>query len=190
MGLNIGNIGASLSGLRSLPQFGQVRLPAASTAAPPLGSSQDDGAPGPFFKERDEAPLRAGFGRGSLSPQGAALLTINRTTEQVRENTPTIEDIRARFREARSAEDADETRRARFERDDAGDARRIQTRIPAAAAQARNFISEINQTIVDTQARLRGEESGGATGGPTIQIGGESFAFGIADPGSRLDVRV
>lgn len=188
MGLSIGNIGGILGALRSSPQFAQTRLSRDPVGIPRANSRDKNEGIGPFFKKRDEPTLRAGFGQGTLSPSGAALLTINRTIEQVQRNIPTIEEIRARFRV--NAAEAEESRRVRLGREERNTARRVEVRVPEASAQARSFISGINEAAGAALASFSGEDAPQREQGPTIRIGGESFAFGNRSPGTRLDVSV
>lgn len=56
----------------------------------------------------DQVEIRAGFGRDTLSPQGAALETVSKNLARARELVPTVEELSARAREA-SAREAAET---------------------------------------------------------------------------------
>ena len=103
MGLNIGPVTGALAALRSAPEFGQVRLRGDEPLRTPEAGQRRDFEPFSPRTQRDSNEIRAGFGEGTLSPQGAALRTINRTIERVREHQPTIQDIREQF-QARAAE--------------------------------------------------------------------------------------
>src|SRR5262245_38319863 len=110
MGLNIGQIPAALAGLRSSPEFGRVRF--REDADPSIARrAEADEAPALGLGRREETLPRAGFGEGTLSPQGAALRTINRTVEESRRALPSLNDIRSRF-QANAAEARREAQQA------------------------------------------------------------------------------
>lgn len=157
MGLNIGGITGSLASLRSLPEFGQVRLGARREPVSLPGSQGTDSGRGPFFRGEQSQPPNVGFGQG-LSPQGAALRTLNTTIEQTRQTIPTIEEIRERFIIASSAR-RDEVQRARIERTERSLTRRVESRIPEASPQARNFVSGLDEAAGQAQIRLEGAQA-------------------------------
>ena len=138
MGLNIGGVTGSLASLRSSPDFAQVRLGAQRdpVTLPGVRQADDDGR-GPFFRRQGPPQIQVGFGRG-LSPQGAALRTISATIENTRRTIPTIKEIRERFIIASSAR-RDQAQRVVTERTERTLTRRVESRIPEASAQARNF---------------------------------------------------
>jgi len=203
MGLSIGQIPAAVAGLRGSPDFGRVRL--RDEAAPSLRvadtTTASKDAPALGLGGRDESGFaRAGFGDGTLSPQGAALRTIRRTVEETRKALPSLDDIRARFQAAA----AEERRVARETGLGSGRAveasarstedvglRRVERRIPEAAAQARKFISGVSDAAAQAIARTGGDAAPARDGGATIQIGGETVAFtnrGDRKDRPRLDV--
>ena len=205
MGLSIGQIPAAVAGLRGSPDFGRVRLRAEAVPSPRVADTADNsnGLPALGFGGRDEPSFpRAGFGDGTLSPQGAALRTIRRTVEEARKALPSLDDIRARFL-ATAAEERRAAREAGFGSGRAQDSnvrgnedvtvRRVERRIPEAAAQARKFISDVSSAAAQAIERTGGDAAPARDGSPTIQIGGEKVSF--ADRGDRndrprIDVRV
>jgi len=202
MGLSIGQIPAAVAGLRSSPEFGRVRLrDRGSVSLREAGAQEEPRALG--FGARDDANTpRAGFGDGTLSPQGAALRTIRRTVEEARDALPTLDDIRARF-QAAAAEDRRAAREAGFAagglenaretpREELG-VRRVERRIPEAAAQARRFISGISEAAASASERTGGETTTARAAGPSIQIGSEQISFADREDRPtrpRIDVRV
>ena len=209
MGLSIGGVTGSLAALRSSPDFGQARLGARRDPVSLPGARQaDDDGRGPFFNRSEPRQVEVGLGRG-LSPQGAALATINATIENTRRTIPTIEEIRERFIIASSAR-RDDAQRATIERTERSLTRRIESQIPEASAQARNFTSGLDETAATTQARLesnqaeaqaitqaRAETTAAAeptvdTGAadPAVPIDGQQSGFSTSGNGVRLDVSV
>lgn len=199
MGLSIGGITGSLASLRSLPEFGQVRLGARREPVSLPGAQRTDDGRGPFFRKEQSQPARVGFGQG-LSPQGAALRTLSTTIEQTRRTIPTIDEVRERFI-LLSTGRRNETQRVAIERTERSLTRRVESRIPEASVQARNFIGGLNEAAGKALARIEALqapaesadteslEAVGATG-PTIQINGQLIGFGTSDSEFRLDVRV
>ena len=201
MGLNIGGVTGSLASLRSSPDFAQVRLGAQRdpVTLPGVRQADDDGR-GPFFRRQGPPQIQVGFGRG-LSPQGAALRTISATIENTRRTIPTIKEIRERFIIASSAR-RDQAQRVVTERTERTLTRRVESRIPEASAQARNFGGGLDEIRGQAQAPLEGAqaeaeaETAVATdveadaAGPTNQINDEQFGFGASENEVRLDVRV
>ena len=57
----------------------------------------------------------------------------------------------------------------------------VVSRLPNPAVQARSFISSINDAAATALARVGEGEAPEPSGGPTIQINGESFSFGNAN---------
>ena len=189
MGLSIGGVTGSLASLRSSPDFGQARLGAQRdpVTLPGVRQADDDGR-GPFFRRQGPPQIQVGFGRG-LSPQGAALRTINTVIENTRRTIPTIEEIRERFIIVSSAR-RDEAQRVATERTERTLTRRVESRIPEASAQARNFISGLDDAAATAQARFEETETEEEVAAPTIQINGQQFGFGTSENEVRLDVRV
>ncbi len=203
MGLSIGQIPAAVAGLRASPEFGRVRLRDEAAPSPRAADKANADEPRELgFGRRDDSTPRAGFGDGTLSPQGAALRTIRRTVEEARKALPSLDDIRARF-QAAAAEDRRAARGAGFGSGRAEDAnarsgedfsvRRVERRIPEAAAQARKFISDVSNAVAQANDRVGGETPRARDANPTIQIGGERVSFaGVGDRGNRprIDLRV
>ena len=189
MGLSIGAITGSLAALRSSPDFGQARLGARRDPVSLPGARQaDDNGRGPFFNRQAPREVQVGFGRG-LSTQGAALRTINATIENTRRTIPTIEEIRERFIIASSAR-RDEVQRVSTERTESSLTRRVESQIPEASAQARNFTSGLDETAATTQARFEQIETEEDVTAPTTQSEAQPLDFSTSENGVRLDVSV
>lgn len=153
MGLSIGGITGSLAALRSSPDFGQARLGARRDPISLPGARRtDDNGRGPFFNRQEPRQVEVGLGRG-LSPQGAALRTINATIENTRRTIPTFEEIRERFILTSSAR-REEVQRAAAERTERSLTRRVESRIPEASAQVQNFVSSPDEAPGQAEARL------------------------------------
>ncbi len=210
MGLSIGQIPAAVAGLRSSPEFGRVRLREDTDPSIPRRAASNDETPALGLGRREEALPRAGFGEGTLSPQGAALRTVNRTIEASRRALPSLDDIRSRF-QANAADARREAQEANLaaQREDRVAQRevaprevpqraveerptiqRVERRIPEAAAQARRFISSVNDAAGQAVERSGGEVPARPTGA-SIQIRGERTAIDDRDEQRpRIDVRV
>ena len=197
MGLSIGQIPAAVAGLRSSPDFGRVRLRDEAQPFPRTSGKQDAAD-----DSHNPNTPRAGFGDGTVSPQGAALRTIRRTVEETRKSVPTLDELRARF-QAAAAEERRAAREAGFgtgrtsdnpRSDEELSARRIERRIPEAAAQARKFIGGVSDAVAQANDRINGHTPQPRDNGPSIQIRGERvpFANGGDRNGDRprIDVRV
>lgn len=181
MGLSIGNmplfIGAATPMKR--PEPPKLVDSKFATFAARLGS-RDDFVPRFFNSDRPRA-LSVGFGKGSVSPQTAAVAVISRDLKQTRKVIPTpgeaSDRVRARLVERRKAQTR-EFRKQQLER-----------RNPANSLQARRFIEALNTTAQTTQARLNGEEPPEPNGRNTVQINGETVRFTRRDSAPRFDVR-
>ncbi len=189
MGSSIGGITGPLAALRSSPDFGQTRLGARRDPISLPGARRTDGSGrGPFFNRQEPRQVQVGLGRG-LSTQGAALNTINATIENTRRTIPTIEEIRNRFIIASSAR-RDDAQRVATERTEDSLTRRLESRIPEASAQARNFTSGLDETAATTQARFEQIETQDDVTAPTTQSEGQQSGFSTSENGARLDVSV
>jgi hypothetical protein len=191
MGLSIGQIPAALAGLRSSPEFGRVRLREGQAVSVPRDFNPDE-APSLGFGRRDQTLPRVGFGEGTLSAQGAALRTINRTVEEVRRAQPSLAELRARFQEKAAQIEAADLGRKRNEpgsAEDRNEFQRIERRIPEASAQARRFIGDVNAGAAQALGRTGGAAGRPQDSGPVVEIRGERIAFSDRDR-PRIDVRV
>ena len=209
MGLSIGGATGSLGSLRSSPDFGQVRLGAQRDPLTLPGVRQaDDNGRVPFSNRPEPRQINVGIGQG-LSTQGAALRTLNTTLELTRRTIPTIEQIRERFIIASSVR-RDEAQRTSAEQIERNLTRRIESRIPEASAQARNFVSDIDEAADTMQARLEGAQAEAQAvtqapvetapeaeatvdtqaAAPTTQSEGQRAGFSTSENGVRLDVQV
>ena len=199
MGLSIGGITGTVASLRSSPDFGQVRLGGQRDPLTLPGARQadDDDGRGPFFSRQEPRQVQVGLGQG-LSPQGAALRTISTTLELTRRTIPTIKEIRERFIIASSAR-RDEAQRANAELTERNLTRRVESRIPEASAQARNFVSGLDEVVNEEPVRFEGVKAeaeadvdgpDAAAAAPTNQSDGEQPGFSRPENEIRLDVRV
>lgn len=157
MGLRIGQTPSTLSALRNAPEFGRVRLDGrGSAAAEGVNAEQDPRGP---LSRQEEPQVRVGFGEGTLSPLSAALRTIDRTVEEVRRTQPSLEEIRAQF-QLRAAERRREAAEAQAANGDteipeeSEGVEQVERRIPAPGAQARNFVSPLNEAAEVAATRL------------------------------------
>ena len=196
MGLSIGQIPAALAGLRSSPEFGRVRFREETDPSISRRAESND-SPALGLGRREETLPRAGFGEGTLSPQGAALRTINRTVEESRRALPSLDDIRSRF-QANAAEARREAREESIAAREDVSARvteerpqvqRVERRIPEPAAQARRFITDVNEAAARAVERTGGEPVQRPEGA-SIQIRGERTPISERDERPRIDVRI
>ncbi len=209
MGLTIGGITGSLAALRSSPDFGQARLGARRDPVSLPGARQtNNNGRGPLFNRQEPRHVEVGFGQG-LSTQGAALNTINATIENTRRTIPTFQQIRERFIITSSARRG-EAQRVAIERTERSLTRRIESRIPEASAQARNFTSSLDETAATTQVRFEGAQAEARAvtqapvetapeaeatvdtqaAAPAPQVEGQQSGFSTSENGTRLDVSV
>lgn len=162
-----------------------------------LGQDDQSDRPALFRESRDQAP-RVGFGPDTLSTPAAALNALQGTVRNVREATPTLQEIsiglrresqeqRALIRE-RQIQDSFERRgieRSPFGENNRG-ATRIEFRVPEPAAQARNFINTLNDAAGSAQARFSNADAPPQSG-PTFQANGEQFPL-RSGPGTILNL--
>lgn len=188
MGLSIGQIPGNLNGLaRSAPlNRGGLRVDGPRL----IGGRDRDNRPvgANFFRRGEAEPIRAGFGRNTITAPGAAVLVLGQTIRSARSIVPTVQELRERLREnfenspiVGNAREANE-----FQRDPG--LRPIQTRRLDPAAQARNFVNAIDEAAGITQARLRGEEPETTEPRASIRINGNDFQFTQAANEQRLNV--
>lgn len=98
MGTSIGQISASsIAARRIASDTPPAERPAFTFSQPGAASASVDGG-----GDRIETPA-AGFGPGTLSGPGAALITLGRGVQAAREAIPTLDEIRARFQSDRTA---------------------------------------------------------------------------------------
>jgi hypothetical protein len=139
MGLSIGPVTNALAALRGAPEFGQARLRENDGLLRPREARRQDERS--LFEPRRQADpneVRAGFGEGTISPLTAALRTIDRTIQGVREHQPTIQDIREQF-QARAAERRAETFRNTRGEDSGNPLQRLEPDAPQASRLVREF---------------------------------------------------
>lgn len=183
MGLQIGQVSGALSSLRESSDFGRARVEQQPGALSRSGFQRD--GVGPFFEAKPPKP-QVGVGSG-LSTPGAALKTIDRTVAEVRKRTPSMEEIRERFRIS-SAEQRDRVLQANLERP----VRKpfqpaVERRIPEPAAQARNFITDVDDSHVDIETQFGNREPEVAPLGPSETPGLD--ASGLETPVREVPVR-
>lgn len=193
MGLNIGGNPAALAGARVAGDLFASRIRERENGPRLLGAPEPRERGGPFFQKEPQQKARVGFGEGTVSVPGAALDTIGRGVRNARQSVPTVEKIRQEHRARRAEIRAAAERRAverprrpepperpqRTERPQ----RRVQVRLPAPAAQARNFINQLDQTAAIAQARVTGQEIPAGPARASFEVNGQTFAFAAPNIG-------
>jgi hypothetical protein len=150
-----------------------------------------DSAEPAFFREDADAPVRAGFGQGSVSIPGSAVRTLRRGLDAGRQLVPTLEEAR------------EEARQDALQRNELQDRpENISPVRPSlgvesftarnnAANDARLFVNNLNTAADTTATRLRGEEPKPAVQSATVTIGSQSFQLDRnASEGTILNIRV
>ena len=202
MGASIGQLPAALAVTRG--DFRRERPDAPNLGFRRDGNSDRAAEARGLRPDEDKVATRVGFGEGTVSGPGAALITLSRGVRAARDIVPTLQELSADIRE-RSSADRDAVQRDAIARDPAPkdvNQPRVQTRVLEPATQARNFVNAINATAGKVQSRL----SGGPTPGlsrATFEVRGETFSAGEIGSSSedsqfsgpavtptRLDVRV
>lgn len=202
MGLNIGGNPAALAGARVAGDLFALRSRERADGPRLLGAPEPRERGGPFFQKEPQQKARVGFGEGTVSVPGAALDTIGRGVRNARQSVPTVEEIRqehrARRAEIRAAAERREVKRPRRpepperprrpeppERPQRTERpqRRVQMRLPAPAAQARNFINQLDQTAAIAQARVTGQEIPAGPARASFEVNGQTFAFAAPNIG-------
>lgn len=173
MGLNIGAITRDVSFTSATqPSVNGISTTRFQRGTAVSTQSQDGSNPlqGPVFN-RNQPELRAGFGANTLSPPGAALQTLNRGVEAVRQHTPTLqqqqEELRSRYAKLRT----------QFETKAPPPPRRLDLVSPRAQAVQRTgqFVSSLNEAANTAQARVRGVQPTSTQPGPQITINNQTF---------------
>ena len=179
MGLSIGQSLGFLQPARNAPQF--QRAERAPEAPPRVGfsiDSEDSDRSNPFART-ERAVVRIGFGEGTISAPGAAVITLRRGLRSARQIVPPLPQERADFGSRIADQGA-----ARAERNArAQAAQRADRTIAVATNQARNFINDVNEAAGVALARVRGEEPDEAFG-TAIEVGGQAFRFGAVGSAS------
>lgn len=100
----------------------------------------------------DAVDVRAGFGRNTLSPQGAALETVSKNLARARELVPSVEELSARAREASAREAAETAARQQkaseaetIAKANSAEPERAVSAVPKAEPFARFFEAQENQ---------------------------------------------
>jgi len=127
-----------------------------------------------LFSRRQPDILRTGFGQGTVSLPTAAIRTLGKGIEGVRQMVPTTEELREELR-TRAAE-LRETQQQELDDRRA----RIAEAPPLANAveQARGYLQDVGNAAATAQARLAGEQVPEAAGArATVEIGGQSFGY-------------
>lgn len=110
-------------------------------------------------EEQDD--IRAGFGRDTLSPQGAALETVSKNLARARELVPSVEELSARAREAAAREAAETAARQQRAREaeavakNGGDTAATEqpvTAVPKAEPFARFFEAQEKKAAASEQS--------------------------------------
>ena len=95
-------------------------------------------------QDREETfEFRAGWGKDTLSPNGAALVVLGRNIESARRVVPTVEELRDQLRETRAEQRAAQEE-AVGRREEA--ARQVESFRPEPTPRARSFVQDTEQT--------------------------------------------
>lgn len=200
MGASIGQLPATLSASRAA-------LRRERPATPELGFRGEDNSDQSaerLGRSEEKVAVRAGFGEGTVSGPGAALITLSRGVRAAREIVPTLQELSAEARN-RATSDRDAVQRDAIRRDTTpreAERPRVQSRVLEPATQARNFVNAINTAAGEVQSRVTGQPTPGLSRA-TFEIRGQTFSAGeiaassdespLSGPAvtpSRFDVRV
>ena len=168
MGLNIG---AAARAVSALPPTGLNRPDRAAVPRDPEADRRGD-----LVQRPEEPEIRAGFGENTLSPNGAALETLDSNLEVAGRLVPTVEELRqrAQVNQAQRA-DAVETRTARTP-----DVRRRETVRPEPNPAVRNFATEPRpESVQNPQLQETDRVSGNRAENPLPQPAND-----------RIDIRI
>jgi len=144
-----------------------------------------------LFERGQQPRLRTGFGRDTVSIGAASVRAIDGTFDGARKTVPTVQETIDRQRVRAAAVREERFRRLRTNQ------RPVTRTIPAPDAQARNFITALNDTASTAQARVRGEEPAASARAARIEVNGQAFPVdteqGLPRAGEpltpRLDIR-
>lgn len=204
MGLPIGQAPVALVALSGTRRVKSVSLFDKSDR-PPLrlpGKGEASDKPSLFSRPRRDT-VQIGRSAGIVSSPGAALNTVTRSVKEGKKLIPSIKELEIGFRRNASESRAQTREQFRtqiqkkpslqkpkapsaFERHKTN---RVELRLPNPSAQARNFISALNETAGELQATFSGEERP-RTSGASFRINGESFPIADRSPGARLNITV
>lgn len=148
-----------------------VRLVQGSSGQPPRVEADEPRAGAALLDREPPRDLRAGFGKDTITPPGAAVSALGQGLRTARQVVPQLVEMAQEQRQRRAEEGrADQ---------EAGTARRPEQRRLEAAPQAANFVNG-----------LGGAANAQAPGGPSPPGNGQTAAAGgVRQTDRRLDVR-
>lgn len=135
------NIGAASRAISSLAPAGFIRPERAAVTTP------EGEQPGQLIRREKPPEIRVGFGENTLSPSGAALRTLDRNLEAAGQLVPSVEELRARAREAQAL------REAAQETAEPVEFRQPERVRPEPSPAARNFVQDEARPIATEPAR-------------------------------------
>jgi hypothetical protein len=128
-----------------------------------------------FAREARTPEIHAGFGENTVSIPGLSVNTIQRNVSEARRVVPDLQEQQQRVRERAAEQRALQApRESRFE-----PAVFRQSRHEfAARAQARQFVTSVNDAAGAALARVQGEQpTANAGNGPAIRINGQTIGL-------------
>jgi len=116
--------------------------------------------------------LRTGFGEGTVSPPTTVMHTLGGGLESAERVVPSAREVVDELRASRAGE-----REARARELEERRAKRPEPPLRNAFAQARDFISALNQSATTARARLSGEAAPATAVRASVQINGQALGF-------------
>ena len=175
MGLRIGQFATAAGPVRYPPRGDWLGFRAPDARDGPGFFPESEKGADFFAREARTPELQAGFGENTVSIPGLTLDTIQRNISEAKRIVPDLREQQQRDRD-RAAEQREllAPRESRFE----PVAFDQSSHEYAARAQARQFITSVNQAAESALARSRDEQAATDTdGGATIRIGGQTIEF-------------
>lgn len=162
------DIGAASRAISSLAPAGFIRSDRAAATTP------EGEQPGQLIRREKPPEIRVGFGENTLSPSGAALRTLDRNLEAAGQLVPTVEELRARAREAQAL------REAAQETAEPVEFRQPERVRPEPSPAARNFVQDEARPVATEPTRSEATETP-AEERPPVEFG--------APTGARLNLQ-
>ncbi len=186
MGLRIGDIPSRLGSLTPSARTEPPKIVKAELR-PLRAVNRDEARPNLFFDREKPEIVRAGFGEGTVSTPTAAIHALRGGLRSARRAVPSVEQTREQLRERLAEQREEGALRAEARREHL---RRVEFRRPDPAAQARNFINQVDRAAGAALARANEEPPEPAANAARIQINGEAFDFTRRNEEPLFDVRV
>lgn len=165
MGVNIGAASRAITALAPAALSRPERSPV---------TTPDGEQPGQLIRREKPPEIRVGFGENTLSPSGAALRTLDTNLEAAGQLVPSVEELRARAREAQAL------REAAQETAEPVEFRQPERVRPQPGPEVRNFPRDEARPVATEPARDSTEEPSAEQRPPV--------AF-FAPAGSRLNLQ-